>query len=428
MRLEVDRPLILNLTLSPAGLALFSTAIFGLAVCFPPRLFSSLLAEPDLVFADVQTITFFVACVCGFYAGLLLFELILPSQSLLASELKRDHWNAFALVLPLVFTTLVTCAEVAIIARTYPNLLSLLLTQEGDAVKQEAQLIQLGPLAVIDFMHVGVLWWTFTKARIAGLTRSGRLLTYTVITAGLLAKIALCVLLVSRAALMPVIGGLFVLYLAIKIQQKEFSTRKLLTMGAGFITALLAVFLTLGLLRGGGDPAQAGADFLGYTLASYNRLAALVHGTMRYPYGGHGVYLSNYLAYDKRINYVLPLNKSLHWPNFLDLWASEFQAPQLAGLNPNLIWSGAFGYLFSDFGWATPLVLAAYGLLYGAVWKSFKAGRTLGYILYPWFAYCVLSWFSVNLLLDNALFVLFVTALLLTAYQKMVCNLHLRLV
>jgi hypothetical protein len=145
----------------------------------------------------------------------------------------------------------------------------------------------------------------------------------------------------------------------------------------------------------------------------------VVGGAMRYPYGGSGVYLSNFLAYNNFFNHIIPLRNLMGWPEYLELWNSEFQAPALAGLRSDLIWSGVFGYLFSDFGWMTPLILIAYGVLYGFVWRSFRAGRTIGICLYPWLAFNCLCWFSSNMIFD-ARFPFFLAAgLLLVAYQKL---------
>jgi hypothetical protein len=106
------------------------------------------------------------------------------------------------------------------------------------------------------------------------------------------------------------------------------------------------------------------------------------------------------------------------WPDFLELWNSEFQAPQLAGLRNDLIWSGVFGYLFSDFGWASPLVLLGYGTIYGLIWRSAKLGRTFGLTLYPWLAFTALCWFSSNMVFDSKFPFLMGAGVMLMIYEK----------
>ena len=108
------------------------------------------------------------------------------------------------------------------------------------------------------------------------------------------------------------------------------------------------------------------------------------------------------------------------WPTSFEEWNSEFQAPQLAGLNSMLIWASAFGYLFSDFGWATPLIIVIFGILYGLVWKQMKAETAVGLALYPWFAFSALSWFGPNLVSDYRLPFFFLAGVLLMIYEKLI--------
>jgi len=419
MKLQIARPILLNYAISPYGLALFSTALFLFAWLFPSGAYSSLINEPNYMHLDPETLLFFLLCIVGFWSGLLLFDFLFPAQPLLESKQASSHLSGFFLLLPLVITTMLTALEAFLILKSSPNILILLAMQEGDAVKSGAQDLQVGPLGIVEFLHIGVLWWTYWKFSNSVQTPGCKVLSRLVLSMGLIVKIAISIFKVSRADLMPVLGGFAILYLLGKVCRKEFTTRSLLRSICLLPLAGTSLFLVFGLLRGADDMSRSYGDFAGYTIASYNRLASLLHGTMRYPYGGRGVYLSNFLAYDNRVNFILPLKHMLGWPDFLDQWNSEFQAPQLAGLNPSLIWSGAFGYLFSDFGWATPGVLLIYGVLYGFVWKQMKSGTTMGVTIYPWFAFSVLSWFTANVVFDTRLFLLIFAGLLLVGYEKL---------
>jgi hypothetical protein len=139
---------------------------------------------------------------------------------------------------------------------------------------------------------------------------------------------------------------------------------------------------------------------------------------MHYPYGGHGVFLFDFLNSNNVLNAVIPMRKIFAWPDTFELWHASFQAPQLAGLNSNLIWSGIFGYLYSDFGWTAPLIFSAYGLMYGVVWRQAEFGTTLGVVLYPWFAFSALAWFSGNLVFGEQFPFYIVTGLLLMWYER----------
>jgi hypothetical protein len=82
-----------------------------------------------------------------------------------------------------------------------------------------------------------------------------------------------------------------------------------------------------------------------------------------------------------------------------------------------LIFCGAFGEIYIELGWLAPLYIFCYGLLYGLVWRWMIAGRLMGIILYPYFAYCILFWFSTNGLFDQDIVALISDALALAVYE-----------
>jgi hypothetical protein len=172
------------------------------------------------------------------------------------------------------------------------------------------------------------------------------------------------------------------------------------------------LFFAFSFLRGtyGWDEQING--LIGYTAASYNRLAAVVNGSLHYPFAGHGMYLSGVVTHNQML-----LAGYLNSPDPLDVWASEFTAVSRAGLDGRLIWSGSFGYIFSDIGWFSVLFIFGYGLLYGIAWNWFKRTKVLGIVLYPCFGFCILFWVGSNYLLDQPLEILSIVAIVLTGYE-----------
>ena len=166
-------------------------------------------------------------------------------------------------------------------------------------------------------------------------------------------------------------------------------------------------------MRGASNWDTQFSSLIGYTIASYNRLAAILNGSLHYPFGGQGVYLSS-LAIHTRL---LPFSYILNPPDFLEVWGSEFAAVSQAGLDGRLIWSGTFGYIYSDLGWFSFLFLFGYGTVYGVVWNWMKSGKILGVVLYPYFGFCILFWLGGNYLLDPPVEVIFAVALLLAGYE-----------
>lgn len=215
---------------------------------------------------------------------------------------------------------------------------------------------------------------------------------------------------------MPIIAGSAVVYLLAKIRNKPLTGRFILLYAGAAAVAVTGLFLLFSVLRGSGSERFL-TDLVAYTISSYNRLSAVIHGRLVYPYAGHGIYLWSFLGFNNMINAVIPFRDWFHWPTFLQVWQSEFDANWNAGLNRFSIWSGAFGYIFSEIGWLSPLYLLLYGMLYGLVWRAVKRGKLLGIVLYPWFAFCILFWFGMNYLFDNKLVVLLLDVSLLGAYE-----------
>jgi hypothetical protein len=142
-----------------------------------------------------------------------------------------------------------------------------------------------------------------------------------------------------------------------------------------------------------------------------------VNGVLRYPFAGRGLYLSSFAAYNHTFNRILPLRTMMNWPDYVEVWGAEFGAIDRAGLDGGAIWSGAFGYIFSDLGWFSVPFVFGYGLLYGVVWNWIKRGKVVGIVLYPCFGFCVLFWLGSNFLLDSQPALLLVAAMALAAYE-----------
>jgi hypothetical protein len=86
-------------------------------------------------------------------------------------------------------------------------------------------------------------------------------------------------------------------------------------------------------------------------------------------------------------------------------------------LDGRLIWSGAFGYIFSDLGWFSLPFVFGYGMLYGVVWNWINRGKVLGIVLYPCFGFCALFWIGSNYLLDQPSEILSIVAIILIVYE-----------
>lgn len=182
--------------------------------------------------------------------------------------------------------------------------------------------------------------------------------------------------------------------------------------GRGFgsrLRAFLAIFVGIALFAGlfalvGQSRSSGGEDtllrqFLGYFPASYNRLAAILDGSLVYPNSGIGYYSTQFF-WDfpgiSRILYDLGRSLGIDLPlSAVNNWDAQFQAISGVSLNRSYIWTTAFGFVYSDFGWWGVLYFFGYGMLAGALYLSFRRGRLAGGLLYPYFLTTIVKWWSI---------------------------------
>jgi hypothetical protein len=278
------------------------------------------------------------------------------------------------------------------------NFVALLASQHGDAIKTASEMGKESQGRWDESLPLltAVLWWSLYRARQLRLRGASKNLFYAIFFLSMGVGILTCIATVDRTNLMPIILGCLVISLFFKSRATNVRLGNLLATGVLSATGVTGIFLIFSFLRGALAIDVLMTSVLGYTIVSYNRLAALLAGVMHYAYEGRGVYLSRYVLEDVKLNSVLHLIDRFGWPTGFTLWQTEFLSTSASGLNSTFIWSGAFGYIYSDLGWWTPLYLCPVGVLAGYLWARFTAGDTAGAVLYPWVGFWILTWFSTN--------------------------------
>jgi len=117
---------------------------------------------------------------------------------------------------------------------------------------------------------------------------------------------------------------------------------------------------------------------LGYGPVSYNRLAFVLEEKLTYEYSFTGVYLIPE-PFFSIINRLFIGETFTH----LELWLSEFDGIKQADINQQFIWLTQFGYAFDTLGYFSIFLFLIYGIVFGYLWKSFLAYRTLGIVFFP---------------------------------------------
>ena len=405
------RDLVTRNIVSPYGLAMISYAFFLFACLIPPPVYSHYIMEPDLMFLDPATILFYTLCVAGFVAGLWLVGWLFPSSFVDRKFETRISPTLFLLGPLTLAVAAATITNVYLITQ-YPTIIISLLAQQGGDVKDTITFEVSAHLAFVPLVLLGVTWWAFWRRSELSLQGWRKGLVSVFLLVAVVSAIVSSILTLSRNMLMITICGLAILHGVRRIVRKQVSFKFIFRSGIAVVVCISLLFFAFSSLRGSNSWDAQVNELIGYTAASYNRLAAVVNGNLHYPFAGDGMYLSSVVAHSHML-----LGGYLNSPDPVDVWASEFGAVARAGLDDRLIWSGAFGYIFSDLGWFSLLFVFGYGMLYGVVWNWIKRGKVLGVVLYPCFGFCTLFWIGTNYLLDQPSEILSIVAIILTGYE-----------
>jgi hypothetical protein len=405
---------LLNNIVSPYGLAMISYAFFLFSCLIPPSLYTHYMKEPDLMFLDPATILFYTLCVASFVTGAWLVGWLF-SSSFSLGEIHTIISPTLFLLLPLWMGIVISVVvDLYLIAR-FPNILLALMMQQGGDIKDTLSFSSdvNGHIFLVPFVLAGLTWWAFWRYPDFGIQGWRRLLVLSSLLVAMLVLIVSAALTLNRVILILPMIGLAILHIMRKVVRKQMNSKFVFRSSLMFTSLIFLMFFGFSFLRGTDSWDGQVNSFLGYTLASYNRLAAIVNGYLRYPLGGHGMYLSSVISQTR----ILPFRGIFNPPDYLEVWGAEFGAVSNSGLDGRLIWSGAFGYVFSDLGWFSLPFLLGYGILYGIIWNRLKRGRVFGVVLYPFFGFCVLFWVGSNYLLDVPMEVFLIVASLLAGYE-----------
>jgi hypothetical protein len=371
------------------------------------------------MFLDSSSILFYTLCVAGFLGGLWLVGWLLPPVTPVNEKLFSRLPPAVLLLIPLTLCVLFTAYSIVLILRSNPLAIVVLMSQNGNFIANggDAALEMHGTMNISVLFVSGVVWWSVWRYYQFGTAWRGKLLVRLVQVLAAVAVFIFTSLVLSKHLVTVLFTGLAVCYLVRKNLLKQLSWNLVAKTALLFAVAGSLVFFFVSFLKGASDPDTQISTFIGYSVAPYNRLAALLHGQLHFEYSGRGIYFSSFLSFNRLINEVIPFRKALDLPDYYNWWWSEFNSVGRAGLSSSLIFVSTFGDLFLELRWLTPLYLIFYGLLYGLTWRWMVAGRLIGIVLYPYFAYCILFWFTTNGLFDQDIVTLTIDVILLAAYE-----------
>jgi hypothetical protein len=370
--------------------------------------------EPDLIFLNLEAAFFFAICVGAFLLGVYLVDFYFPA-GLLVDKQTEPSLSPTTFILGPVFVALILNILSLISVLRQGVLLPLLLSGQGAEAKDLWGAD--GSLVLSATCLAGVAWWAIWRSQQLQFKGISPRVTRAILYVAILLVVLSASLILNRIVQFSSLIGAVIITLLRRALTGTSTAKGVLKAGLLLCALLIGLFALFSALRGNGTSGAIGTDMAQYTLSSYNRLPALLSGTLRYPYAGKGVYLCRFLESNNLFNRIIPVREMFGWPSYRDVFDSEFWAVGRANLNEHAIWPSTFGYIYSDLGWLSPGFLFLYGLLYGWVWRSACHGRTFGIVLYPWFAFCILFWLGANYLLDTMCAVLVIDAFALSTYE-----------
>lgn len=391
---------------------MISYTFFLFAWLIPPSVYSHYMMERDLMFLDPTTILLYTLCVTSFVTGVGLMSWLLPS-SFVDRKLETRISPTLFLLVPLILAITAATITSLYLIKQYPIIILAIWAQQGGTAKETIAFEVSGHLAFVPLTLIGITWWAFQRYSDLDFQGWRRRLVRLFLFIAAISLLALATLTMGRNLLMLGLGGLAILYLLSRRVRKQAGLAFFVRRGVPALAAVTSLFFAFAFLRGTNSWDDQVNQLIGYTAASYNRLAAVVNGDLHYPFAGRGMYLSGVAAH----SHYLPFSSLMNYPDPLDDWAAQFDAVSRAGLDGRLIWSGAFGYIFSDLGWLTPFFVFGYGMLSGIAWNWIKRGKVLGVVLYPCFGFCELFWVGSNYLLEQPLEILSIVAIVLGGYE-----------
>lgn len=414
------KTVIIQNIVSPVGLAMASYCIFLFAWLFPPGLYTDYIHEPDLMFLDPLSFAFYTSCIAAFLLGVRASRYIggATRRNPVARIVVRNPLRYLGLP---IFLALVLCSIYLTMIGGKLDFIGLLVSQQGGSIKAAGQFGQLaaGRWSGGLFMLTAALWWSAFRARQLTFKGISKLIFRTLFFLSVVVDLVTCVATVDRTNLITLIAGFSVIYIFGKTYSTNGRILKLVFIGLSSAVGVVAAFLFISFLRGAVALRELVMLLLGYTIVSYNRMAAVLLGILHDAYAGRGAYLFPILRENQTLNNIFHFNELFDWPSSYSLWASAFTSVGSAGLNAGFNFYSVFGALYSDLGWFTLAYLFVIGLLVGYMWIHFRAGEAFAIVLYPWCAFCILFWTGFNVMFDGRVIDLIKMAIFLGIYDKL---------
>ena len=236
-----------------------------------------------------------------FLLGLMFVDFVFPLHSFTYERRKTRFSPMWFFLLPLVAGTALMVLSIVLLLRNNTYLLELLSTAEGEQIKSVGGIELDGTLVQAFPVLLGiVLWaiWRKDQFNIQGWRRSA---VHSAIFVATLAMLVSSTLKLARGDLMPIIAGLGILFVLRRFINGKLTLASIVKSASILAGSIVALFISFSVLRGVADLDTLIGSILGYTIAAYNRMAAILDGRLHYPFSGRGLYISAFVAFNNSL-------------------------------------------------------------------------------------------------------------------------------
>ncbi|EMR6468651.1 MULTISPECIES: hypothetical protein [Klebsiella] len=395
--------------ISPIFGVILSYVIFLVSFFIPSGLFYSLVGEYNYGYLSVENFCLVTVSVVFFVLGLRCYGFF-PKKNSDNSNVSKDlEIPVNALIYLLVLLNVLMFIIIYLIIKNNAGLISTVLYYSGGVKTLKTDMDLTGTYASVTSAIYGLsIWCLYSYFKIRDkLLLSKRKIYFFLIFLLYLLLIIKTLILLARFELMPILLSFVVIFLWSKY--KDGKSLRVFIMLIAFFLSIISIFFIISSLRNtDGTSHDSWVSFFGYVFVPYSHLGALLMGKLRYYDPGFGYYAINYLNSLPVIGNSFTSNY-LGWTDSYLVWQKEFQDTWKAGLNGDLIWITAFGYLWVSLKFFTPIYMFVNGLLVQHIWLGFKREKLIGVVFYPWCFFCILFWFGMNMISFRTTLYLFIS-------------------
>lgn len=386
----------------------------------PPKYYLQLMREPDFIFLNPQAFLYISICTCFFCIGILFWKVVCKEF-----KLKYDIHNRLTvpynyicvyILIPVMVLLSLNIYSIYLIINNNSSVflyLALDISSFG-TIKNQIELTDslgaAGPMAASIALWALYNFFNYKDQ----ISKKQKIIISLFIFLIIFSCIFRAVIKVARYEMMPLLFGLLVIYIHYKYKTK--SNFKILLYLSFFLVSVISIFGVFSFTRGFATLSDVFQSIVGYTLTSYNHMAALLSGKLIYLNPGNLYYLLSFFQDAPLLKDSLS-SGYFNWPATDLIRYREFSDTFRAGLNGSYIWLTSYGYLWISLGYLTPLVFLINGILMEFYWAKFINGKQSGLIFYPWLFFCIIFWFGTSMLTSKFTVSIIITYLFIKFYD-----------